>query len=214
MNWDCAQTEARLSEYLDARLTAAEQHAADDHIAACTRCAEWRDARQAVIWLRQVEPLPTPPGLETRILAWTTGLAPRLTLWDSAATGWRALAQPRMALGVAAAVFSVSLVLQVLDVDVRQLSARDFHPANVYRKLDRSAHVAYGRGVKFVNDLRLVYEIRSRLEELRPLTEEAPEQPPATPPAQEKKQERDLTTDGDARQLYALYLTAPARYTQ
>lgn len=213
MNWDCAQTEARLSGYLDATLTAPEQRAADAHIATCARCAEWRDARQAVVWLRRVEPLAVPLGLETRILARTTGRAPRVSAWEALAHGWRMLWQPRVALSAAAVLFSLGLVLRALDINVRTLSASDLRPTTIYRKLDRTAHVAYGRGVKFVNDLRLVYEIRSRLDALKPMTEESTPPPPTQPPAQEKKPERKFTDDGSVRRLYARSLLGPARYT-
>ncbi|MFQ5816683.1 MAG: zf-HC2 domain-containing protein [Terriglobia bacterium] len=211
MNWHCAQTEARLSDYLEHTLTPAEQEAADAHVRACAHCAEWLDARQAVAWLRQLTPLPVPLGLETRILAHTTGLAPRVSFWEVLAGGWHTLAQPRVALSVAAALFSVSLVLQTLDLNLRELSASDFRPANLYRKLDRTAHLAYGRSVKFINDLQVLYEIRSRLDELRPLVAEpAEEKAPAPPPAQEKE-EQNFTDDTGGRKFYAYQLTHPAR---
>lgn len=211
MNWDCKQTEARLSDYLDATLAPAEQQAAELHVAACARCVEWRDARRAVVWLERVEPLPVPPGLETRILAWTTGATASPTFWETLASGWRGLGQPRVALSLASALVSFSLLLQVLGIDLRRVSARDFHPANVYRKLDRSAHVAYGHGVKFINDLRLVYEIRSRLDELKPEAAEPAEPAPATP---EKKPQKNFTEDGSTRPLYVYHETNPVRYTR
>lgn len=222
MNWNCAQTEARLSDYLDGTLTTAEQQAADAHVAACARCAEWLDARRAVLWLRRVEPLPVPLGLETRILVNTTGLAPRVGIWDAVAGAWAALSQPRVAFSLAATVFSLALVLQTLNVDVRDLSARDFSPANIYYKVNRTLHVAYGRGVKFVNDLRLVYEIRSRLEEFRPATQQPEPKPSPPQPRPEPKPEKNFTDDGGGRKLYAFQVLAgpalhrpdPARYTR
>lgn len=214
MKWTCEQTEARLSDYLDGTLSAAEQEAAETHVAACARCAEWRDARLAVAWLRRVEPLHTPPGLETRILARTTGLVPRLSAWEILLGGVRALRQPRMALSVAAALFSISLVFQALDINVRELRASDFRPSNIYRKVERTANVAYGRSVKFMSDLRLVYEIRSRLDALKPAVEQPAEQPPTQPPRQEKKEQKNFSDDGALRTLMACYRTNTARYTR
>jgi len=204
MNWNCGQLELRLSDYLDGTLTPAEQEAAEAHVAGCVHCAQWLAARRAVLWLEQVEALPTPPGLETRILAHTTGLAPRLSIWEILANGWRALAQPRVALSVAAALFSLAIVLQAFDINVREFSAGDFRPSNIYRKFDRTMHVAYGRGVKFINDLRLVYEIRSRLEQIRPASEQPAEQKPPTPETP-KKEEKNYTDDGGTRKFYAYH---------
>ncbi len=36
-------------------------------------------------------------------------------------------------------------------------------PARLYRNADRQAHLVYARGARYVNDLRVVYEIQSRL---------------------------------------------------
>jgi len=201
MKWDCAQIEARLSDYLEGRLDAEEQRAAQRHVETCPRCAEWLDARQAFVWLQQLEPLEVPLGLETRILAQTTGLAARPTFWEVLTAGWRAFQQPRVALGLAAALFSISLVLQALDVDVRKISAADLRPTNIYRKLDRTVHVAYGRSVKFINDLRLVYEIRARLDALRPLVEE-PEKEQAPAPQAPRNEKKDFSEDNESGKLY------------
>lgn len=202
MKWDCAQIEARLNDYLEGRLATEEQRAAQTHVETCSRCAEWLDARRARLWLQQVEPLEAPLGLETRILAQTTGLAARPSFWEMLTAGWRAFQQPRVALALAAALFSISLVLQAFDVDVRGISAADLHPANIYRKLDRTVYVAYGRGVKFFNDLRLVYEIRSRLDALKPLVKE-PEKEQAPAPPTPSNENKNFSEDNERSTLYA-----------
>ncbi len=86
--------------------------------------------------------------------------------------------QPRFALGLGAAIVSLTLVLNAFGVRASDIRAADLNPVNLYRGLERQTQLSYGRTVRFLNDLRLVYEIRSRLEERA-----APgEQPPATPP--------------------------------
>ncbi|MBI4466703.1 MAG: zf-HC2 domain-containing protein [Acidobacteria bacterium] len=190
MNWDCAQLDARLAEYLEGQLEPAELRAADAHARACPRCAEHFLARRAVGLLHQMDPLESPPGLETRILALTVAPPPRESLWAMFAGAWRAFQQPRMALSLAAAVVSVALVLNAFGVSLRDIRPSDLSPVSLYRGAKRQAHLTYARGSRFVNDLRLVYEIRSRLEEIRPATEPAPAAPSKTPdsPAPENKQ--------------------------
>ena len=39
----------------------------------------------------------------------------------------------------------------------------DLAPAAIYRNTNRQIHLAYARGTKYVSDLRVVYEIQSRL---------------------------------------------------
>ncbi len=41
----------------------------------------------------------------------------------------------------------------------------DLKPATIYLKANQTVHLAYGRSAKFVNDLRVVNEIQSRLRE-------------------------------------------------
>jgi hypothetical protein len=211
MNWNCAQLEERLQDYLEARLPAPEQEAAEGHVRGCHRCAEWAEARRATLWLRQIEPVEAPPGLETRILAQTVAPPAQESLWAVLELGWRDLLRPRFALGLAAAVFSLSLVFNAMDVNVTEIRAADFNPVNIYRTLNRQAQLSYARGVRFVNDLRLVYEIRSRLEQLTPESEPTPG--PSGPPSQpEPKDEKKPENSSDrmrehwllARQSFAV----------
>lgn len=178
MSWTCAQLDARLDDYLEGRLPAADQRAADAHARACANCAEHYEARLAVGWLRRLEPLDSPPGLETRILALTVAPPPRESIWAVFPQLWQGLQQPRAALGVAAAVVSLALVLNFFGVSVRDVRAADLNPINLYRGAKRQAYLTYAHGARFVNDLRLVYEIRSRLEEMTPEGEAPPAKKP------------------------------------
>lgn len=199
MTWTCAQLDARRDDYLEGRLPAADQRAADAHARACAVCAELYAARRAAAWLRTLEPLESPPGLETRILALTVAPPPRESAWAVLGQAWRALQQPRVALGLAAAVFSLTLGLNALGVSARDIEAADLNPVNLYRGVVRQANLTYARGARFVNDLRLVYEIRSRLEEMAPETEAPPAQtPPATqPPASSPQPEKNQNKGRD-----------------
>lgn len=196
MNWDCAQLEERLSEFLEGRLSAAELAEAEAHARACPRCAEWLEARQATLWLRQLEPLESPPGLETRILALTLAPPPEESLWATAEAGLRSLWQPRVALGLAAAVLSLTLVLNALEVSLLDLRAEDLKPGNLYRSADRHAHLTYARGARFVNDLRLVYEIRSRLGETEPEAEPPAAAPTGNQPVPKGPEKQDPPASG------------------
>ncbi|MFQ5663356.1 MAG: anti-sigma factor family protein [Terriglobia bacterium] len=198
MKWHCAQVDLRLDDYLEGRLRSEELAAAEAHVRACPRCAEWLDARRATLWLRQMERLESPPGLETRILAQTVAPPPRESLWAVLDRGWRTFLQPRFALGLGAALFSAMLVLNALDVSFTDIRPADLNPANIYRALDRKANLAYARGVRFINDLRLVYEIRSRLEELEPEAEPPASSPPppSSQPAPPNEKKPEKLSDG------------------
>jgi anti-sigma factor RsiW len=185
MAWTCEQTEARLSEYLDGLLGAPERSELDAHMQSCLRCAPLV-ARVAsmVVELRNLELVPEPAQLVGAILDKTIG--PRRAAEQSrrAALGWfNWLLQAKLAYGAASVAFTFVVVLTSLGFNWRKPKLADLHPVNLYHTADRRAHLIYARGAKFVSDMRVVYEIQSRL---RPEPDVAPEVQPSrdtgTPP--------------------------------
>ncbi|MGH9788664.1 MAG: zf-HC2 domain-containing protein [Candidatus Acidiferrales bacterium] len=202
MTWDCTQLEGRLTDYLDSRLAPAEMTAADAHARGCARCAEWFDARRAALWLQKVEKLETPPGLETRILALTTAPRPKPSLWAVPAVNWRQALTLRFGLGLSSAVLSLLLVLNFFGISLSEVRLADLHPVNLYRSANRQAYQSYAWGVRFVNDLRVVYEIRSRLEEMQEPADTpaaAPERAPQSPPPAGQTPQQKKQTDQNLR---------------
>jgi hypothetical protein len=55
------------------------------------------------------------------------------------------------------------ILLTASGISLRKPKLADLSPVNVYRNVDRQAHLVYARSTKFVSDLRVVYEIQSRL---------------------------------------------------
>jgi hypothetical protein len=179
MPWSCEQIEGRLSDYLDELLSPDERQEFSAHARGCARCAPLvANVGGIVAQIRQLEPPVPPADLIPRILASTLG--PR-----TARKGWMGwllpLWQPRFALGIASVVASFSIVLYSTQGHAARPALASLNPINFYRTADRHAHLAYARSVKFVNDLRLVYEIQSRLQ---PETAPQPPAEPATNPGQ------------------------------
>jgi hypothetical protein len=79
----------------------------------------------------------------------------------------------------------------------------------MYRAADRRAHIIYARGTKFVTDLRVVYEIQSRL---RPEVE--PQPPPEQKPGPgrsngpQQKAPRQLNRANDKNQTLTMLACA------
>jgi anti-sigma factor RsiW len=175
MDWNCTLTEERLSDFLDGQLPREEAAAFSGHAAGCSRCSGLvARVGELVSRMQQLEPLEAPPHLPARVLDATLG--PRvpkhgLERWFA----WvPALWQPRMAMGMATVAASVIIIFHTAGVTPSKMKRADLNPANVFRAANRQAHLTYARGVKFVNDLRVVYEIQSRLQ---------PEPVPASTPA-------------------------------
>ena len=59
---------------------------------------------------------------------------------------------------------SFAIVIHTSGMTPAKLKKADFNPISIARSANRTAHLIYARSVKFVNDLRVVYEIQSRLQ--------------------------------------------------
>jgi anti-sigma factor RsiW len=164
MNWTCEQTELRLSDYLDGLLNEADQNAFDAHVNACERCTPLvASVSHLLTSLHGMEELETPPRLVYSILDKTLGPRDSVSGWR-AVLGWvRAMASPRFAYGAVSVAATLMVLLTASGFSWRKPKMADLSPVNVYRNADRQAHLVFARGSKFVSDLRVVYEIQSRL---------------------------------------------------
>jgi hypothetical protein len=191
MNWDCTNTEERLSDFLDGAISAEESAAFSGHAAGCTRCAELvAQVGGLVHRMQRTEAVEIPDRLVANILDATLG--PRKT--QRGYEGWfgwaQAVWQPRFAMGVLTVATSFAIVMYALGVNPATIGWADLNPANVVRSANRQAHLTYGRAEKFVDDLQVVYEIRSQLEPEATPQEAAPgETIPAVGPAPERSPE-------------------------
>ena len=71
-------------------------------------------------------------------------------------------------------------------ISPRQLKPSDLDPVKVWASIDDRVHRTWDRAVKYYENLRLVYEIQSRLREWNQQEEEErkTQQQPSTPPGQ------------------------------
>jgi anti-sigma factor RsiW len=184
MDWNCANIEERLSDYLEGALAREDAAAFSSHAASCGNCAALVSQVRSLLGQMQYGHLAVaePPQLVSRILGATVGVRPQ----KKGARKWFAwvpiLWQPRFAMGMATVAASCVIVFHTAGVTPNKLKKVDLSPANLYRSANRQAHLAYARSVKFVNDLRVVYEIQSRLQP-------APPPPPANEPHREPRSE-------------------------
>jgi anti-sigma factor RsiW len=160
MTWTCEQTEARLSDYLDGFLLPAEQTAFDLHVNTCERCTPLVASVSRVLGtlhtLQAVEPS---PQLVNSIL--TATLGPKS--WRGAKRWLRNLQSPRFVYSAVSVAATFIVILTASGFSWKKPKLADLAPATIYHNADRQAHQVYARGSKFVGDLRVVYEIQSRL---------------------------------------------------
>jgi anti-sigma factor RsiW len=166
MTWTCEQTEVRLSDYLDGVLNPAELAEFSAHVPTCARCAPLvASVSDLLAGLHGMEQIQEPPRLVYSILDKTLGPREVTTGWR-AMLGWvRAAASIRFAYGALSVAATLIIVVTASGFNWRHPKVTDLKPATIYRNADIKAHLAYASSVKFVNDLRVVNEIQSRLRE-------------------------------------------------
>jgi anti-sigma factor RsiW len=218
--WTCEQTEERLTDYLEGLLQPEEQVAFDAHLAACPQCAPLLASVSHLLTdLHTTDEIEPPPRLVYNILDKTLGPRESVTGWRAALAWVRALANPRVGYGFASVMATFLILLSSSGFNWRKPKLADLKPANIYRGADRQVHLVYARGTKFVSDLRVVYEIQSRLnqdEQQNPSQQERnrPQSSPSDPgrtdgtnPSSPKQQNR---ANGVERNMQMLAASLPA----
>jgi anti-sigma factor RsiW len=164
MTWTCEHIETRLSDYLDGLLSPDERHEFDRHANSCEYCAQMvASVSRLVGGLHTMEPIETPPRLVYSILNQTLGPREAKKGWQSS-FGWlRGLASARFAYYGVSVAATLLILLTATGFSWRKPKLADLSPVSLYHNVDRQAHRVYAHSVKFVSDLRVVYEIQSRL---------------------------------------------------
>ncbi|HUI76017.1 MAG TPA: zf-HC2 domain-containing protein [Candidatus Acidoferrum sp.] len=166
MNWTCATIEQRLSDYIEGALHPTDQRAFDAHVNTCADCTGLVSRVSRLLTkMHTMEDFDPPPRLVNTILEQTLG--PRKTAkgWSGAMQWIRGFSSPRLAYGALTVGVTIMVLLTTSGFSWRKPKLADLSPASVVRNTDRQLHLVYARSTKFVSDLRVVYEIQSRLRE-------------------------------------------------
>ncbi len=185
MNWTCELTETQLSDYLEGLLQPVERTALEAHAANCVRCTPLlASVSELVGSLRSMDELETPPRLVYAILDKTLG--PRETAVAAPGFfGWlRGIGMPRFAYGALSLSATFVMIATASGFSWRHPKLADLQPASIARNADRQAHLAFARSAKFVSDLRVVYEIQTRLRQDNEIPTSNEDTVPSTSPNQ------------------------------
>jgi Putative zinc-finger len=220
MTWTCDLIEARLSDYLEGLLQGPERAEFEAHANSCADCAPLVASVRGLIGeMHTMEELETPPRLVYSILDKTLGPRETVTAWQGFLNAIRGLATPKFAYGAASVMATLIILLGASEFSLRKPKLADLRPAAIYHSADRGVHLVGARCVKYVSDLRVVYEIQSRLRQDENNLQTAPEQmvPKSSPekipgqtdkhkPSQPRQQNR---ADEISRQLEMLAAELP-----
>lgn len=166
---ECAELEALLCDYVDGTIAEEQARTVREHLERCACCRELvEDASRAAAFLRRLEPVEPPGELLTRLLfeVSTRPPVPRRSGLRALFGGWlEPVLQPRFAMGMAMTILSISLVARSIGLPQRALRPADLRPSAVIEAVDDRLHRIWDSLVNYYENLRVVYEIRSRLSE-------------------------------------------------
>ena len=182
----CGQWETLLADALDGLLRPEDEATFTSHMATCPACSIlFEESRRGREWLEFLSPEPEiPEGLLDKILASTGpgqvagyGLVtpeghalPLPPVWQQR-KGFmglvRRFAEPRLMMTVAMAFFSIALTLNLTGVRVSDLRLSNLRPSAVRSFMERRLTMASTPIIRYYDHLRLVYEVQSRIRDLR-----------------------------------------------
>ena len=177
MTWTCDLIEARLSDYLEGLLPGPERAEFEAHANSCADCAPLvASVRSLVGEMHAMDVLETPPRLVYSILDKTLGPRETVTAWHGFLNAIRGLATMKFAYGAASVMATLIIILGASGFSLRKPKLADLRPAAIYQSMDRQVHLVKARSEKYVSDLRVVYEIQSRLRQDENNLQTAPEE--------------------------------------
>jgi hypothetical protein len=204
----CAEFETLLFDAVDGTLVAGTLTRFRTHASGCASCGPlFADAQAGQQWLRSLAEVEPPKNLVHNILAKTSGVEERYqeqvverkpsrfalalgwlqpVLTGSFSGIWATVRQPRFGMSVAMAFFSVSLVMSVAGIKVNELAKVDLRPS----ALRRTYYSTQARVVKYYTNMRVFYEIESRVRDVQR----------ATTPAESRPRERERSREPEKEQ--------------
>ncbi len=208
----CVEFDALLADALDGTLGGTKRVRFDAHRASCKACASMFEETQAGLsWLKDLPEVDPPAGFAQRVLLATSGVPAKAEQRESwmervrayVAQGfrpmWTTVMQPRFAMSFGMAFFSITLMMNVAGVKMSSLRTLDLRPSAI----KRSCYEASGRVVRYYENIRFVYELETRVRELKRAatpTDEKPDQ------KQDQQQDKKQGNEPDQRnyQNYSL----------
>jgi hypothetical protein len=185
----CGQWETLLADALDGLLRPEDEATFTTHMAGCANCTTlFEEARQGREWLEFIAPEPeVPAGLLDKLLAQTgpgqmagLGLATPagnvvpvmlVAQRQSLMARMRRFAEPRLLMTAAMAFFSIAVTMNLTGVRLSRIRMSDLKPTSLKMYVQRQFTTASTPIIRYYDHLRFVYEVQSRMRELRRTTQ-------------------------------------------
>jgi len=201
----CSEFDALLLDALDENLRGEKLEGFRAHARVCANCGPlFADVEAGRRWMKSLAQVEPPVNLVHNILVATTGQEGTgrtrvpATSFKDAFFGWLRpafgiLRQPRFAMSFGMAFFSLSMTFSIAGVKLSNLRHVDLRPSAIRR----TYYETQGRVVKYYENIRFVYEMESRVRDLKRATTPAQ---PAPEPNKERKNHDNTSGQPEPRQ--------------
>ena len=205
----CNEFDLLLSDAIDGVLSRPELDRFQAHARTCKMCGPLlREAEAGRTWLKGLTEVEPPASLVNNILASTTGVdtqrlrtmvrasQPRISWWEQVQASflepmWAIVRQPRFAMSFGMAFFALSVGLTVAGVKPADLQQVSLRPSAI----KRTYYNTQARVVRYVDNVRAVYEVQAALRGIKRNMN------PAEPgPAKQKERKNDTTQQPEQKQ--------------
>ena len=210
MKVECPDVENILGLYVEGGLGETQSAMVRAHLSACEACALLALEMEFTISLcKEFPELEPPPRLIERVLQETIGTHQSLSWMEYLRELFRPVyASPRFATGACLAAMSFSIVMNALGVNLGEVHWSEITPRNVVDGLNRTVNVAYDIGMRRLNDLKILYQLQSKIEELR-TDDGEPEKPSETEPKNKERLQQNSATEH--RIAFRLLVSSPVK---
>jgi putative zinc finger protein len=210
MKVECPEVENILGLYVEGGLSETQLAMVRAHLNTCEACALLALEMEFTISLcKEFPELEPPPHLIERVLQETIGPRQSLSWMEYLRELFRPIyASPRFATGACLAAISFSIVMNALGVNLGEVRWSEITPRSVIDGLNRTVNVAYDNGMRRLNDLKILYQLQSKIEELR-TDDGEPEKPSETEPKTKERLQQNSATEH--RVAFRLLLSSPVK---
>ena len=203
----CVEVEALLADAIDGTLHGASLAAFEAHRDSCPACRTMvEEASRGMHWLKGLDEVEPPRNLVHNILAQTIGqipeprpvAAPKGESWREWLKGklspmFAPVVTPRFAMSFGMAFFSITMLLSIAGFHVADLRHVDLSAKGI----SKTYYATQARVVRYYENIRLVYEIETRVRDLRRVA--TPQNKQEEPTQQNNQPKGDDQQDKDRR---------------
>src|SRR5271167_419941 len=203
----CVEVEALLAEALDGTLHGSALAAFEAHRDSCPACRVMvEETSSGMHWLKGLDEIEPPRHLVHNILAQTIGQipepratqAPQGESWLGRLKGklspvFAPVVTPRFAMSFGMAFFSITMLLSIAGFHVADLRHVDLS----VKGISKTYYSTQARVVRYYENIRLVYEIETRVRDLRRVA--TPQNKQEEPTQQKNQPQNDIQQDKDRR---------------